>query len=100
MIVCSRGAGVGVEGVDTAAACLLVLTPDISRVLIGSVLQGNSLLGVACLFEGSELYFSKETRKRRSEVDELFVLGRNSRRSVRKGLQAGLSFEGGCDSWL
>ena len=28
IMACSRGAGVGVEGVDTAAACLLVLTPD------------------------------------------------------------------------
>jgi hypothetical protein len=28
MIACSRGAGVGVDGVETAAACLLVLTLD------------------------------------------------------------------------
>jgi hypothetical protein len=27
-VTCSLGAGVGVDGVDTAAACLRVLTPD------------------------------------------------------------------------
>lgn len=42
MIACSRGAGVGVEGVDTAAACLRVLTPaDILQSLIGLYSRGS-----------------------------------------------------------